>query len=48
MSVSVQFLGRTASRAVGYAVVYAAALLTLAPFIWMVLTSFKDLGEIFS
>ncbi len=26
--------------------IYAAALATLAPFIWMVLTSFKDLGEI--
>ncbi len=27
-------------------VVYAAALVTVAPFIWMVLTSFKSLGEI--
>jgi multiple sugar transport system permease protein len=27
--------------------VYAAALLTIAPFLWMVLTSFKDMSEIF-
>lgn len=27
-------------------VIYAVAVATLAPFIWMVLTSFKDLGEI--
>jgi multiple sugar transport system permease protein len=26
--------------------IYAAALATVAPFIWMVLTSFKNLGEI--
>ncbi|WP_420454364.1 carbohydrate ABC transporter permease [Rubrivirga sp.] len=48
MSVNVTFAGRTASRALGYAVVYTAALLTLAPFVWMVLTSFKEIGEIFS
>jgi multiple sugar transport system permease protein len=28
--------------------IYAAAIATLLPFIWMVLTSFKDLGDIFS
>jgi multiple sugar transport system permease protein len=30
-----------------HVVIYAAALLTIAPFLWMVLTSFKDLSEIF-
>ncbi len=34
-------------RAVLHAVIYAAALLTVMPFLWMELTSFKELGEIF-
>jgi len=29
-----------------HVIVYAAALITLAPFLWMILTSFKSLGEI--
>jgi len=28
--------------------IYVLAILTLAPFIWMVLTSFKDIADIFS
>ena len=31
-----------------YVLLYGLAALTLAPFLWMVLTSFKDIGEIFS
>ena len=46
--VSVQFAGKTLGRVLGHVVVYAAALLTLAPFLWMILTSFKEVGEIFS
>jgi multiple sugar transport system permease protein len=38
---------RLAGRALLYIIMYGAALLTLAPFLWMVLTSFKPLGEIF-
>ena len=38
---------RIALRALLYLVVYGAAILTVAPFVWMVLTSFKPLGEIF-
>ncbi len=30
-----------------HVVIYVAALLTVAPFLWMILTSFKELGEIF-
>ena len=45
---SVQFAGKTVGRVAGYVIIYAAALLTLAPFVWMILTSFKDIGEIFS
>lgn len=39
-------LWRTTKGAVFHLLVYAAALATLAPFLWMVLTSFKDLSEI--
>jgi multiple sugar transport system permease protein len=43
--------GRNISPAVKsvllHAAVYSAALLTIAPFLWMVLTSFKDMSEIF-
>jgi len=45
--------GKSAKRILGifkqvvfHLLIYAAALATLAPFIWMVLTSFKDLSEI--
>lgn len=34
-------------RALLYAVIYGAAILTVVPFVWMILTSFKPLGEIF-
>lgn len=37
---------RIVRRVLLHVVMYAAALLTVMPFIWMVLTSFKDLGEI--
>ena len=37
-----------AGRAGLHALLYGMAFLTLVPFLWMVLTSFKDLGEIFS
>src|SRR5690606_13893087 len=36
-----------AKRVLVHAVVYTAAVLTVMPFLWMVLTSFKELGEIF-
>jgi multiple sugar transport system permease protein len=36
----------SARRVVAHLVLYTAALVTVLPFIWMVLTSFKDLGEI--
>ncbi len=44
----VHIAGKTVGRAAGYAFIYGAALLTLAPFAWMILTSFKNVGEIFS
>lgn len=47
-AVSVQIAGKTTGRVLGHVLVYAAALITLAPFIWMILTSFKEVGEIFS
>lgn len=37
---------RITKSVVFHLLIYAAALATLAPFIWMVLTSFKNLGEI--
>ncbi len=40
-------IASTARRVLYYLFIYAAALATLAPFIWMVLTSLKDLNEIF-
>ena len=40
--------GQIAGRVGLYALLYGMAFLTLVPFLWMVLTSFKDLGEIFS
>ena len=39
---------RVAGRVLLYVVMYGAAFLTVAPFLWMVLTSFKPIGEIFS
>jgi multiple sugar transport system permease protein len=47
-NVSFRIAGQTTGRVVAHVVMYAAALLTIAPFVWMVLTSFKDIGEIFS
>jgi multiple sugar transport system permease protein len=38
---------RIGKRVLLHAVIYTMALLTVAPFAWMVLTSFKELGEIF-
>lgn len=46
--VSVQIAGKTTGHVIGHVIVYTAALLTLAPFAWMILTSFKEIGEIFS
>ena len=46
--VSFHIAGRAAGRVVAHVVMYAAALLTIAPFVWMVLTSFKDISEIFN
>ena len=46
--VSLHIAGRATGRVVAHVVIYAAALLTIAPFVWMILTSFKDIGEIFS
>ncbi|HTY57833.1 MAG TPA: carbohydrate ABC transporter permease, partial [Bacteroidota bacterium] len=44
--------GRAIRNGIGiallHAVMYALALLTVAPFLWMVLTSFKDIGDIFT
>lgn len=40
--------GTVTKQVLLHVVVYAAALLTVAPFAWMVLTSFKPLGEIFT
>ncbi len=34
------------SSTLSHAIVYTAALITVAPFLWMILTSFKSLGEI--
>lgn len=39
--------GRIAKQVLLHAVVYTVAVLTVAPFVWMILTSFKELGEIF-
>ncbi|HLT48222.1 MAG TPA: carbohydrate ABC transporter permease [Rubricoccaceae bacterium] len=39
---------RAAGSAGNHLLLYTLALLTVAPFLWMVLTSFKDLQEIFS
>jgi multiple sugar transport system permease protein len=39
---------RITGRVMLHVLLYTMALLTLAPFAWMVLTSFKELGEIFS
>jgi multiple sugar transport system permease protein len=39
-------LGRLGLHVGVHAVIYVAALLTVMPFLWMVLTSFKELGEI--
>lgn len=47
-NVSLRIAGQTTGRVVAHVVMYAAALLTIAPFVWMVLTSFKDISEIFS
>lgn len=40
--------GRVVGQVALYALLYGAAFLTVAPFLWMVLTSFKELGEIFA
>jgi multiple sugar transport system permease protein len=40
--------GQVAGRVGLYVLLYGLAFLTVAPFLWMVLTSFKDIGEIFS
>ena len=45
---TVTVAGKTLGRVAGHVVIYAAALLTLAPFVWMVLTSFKPVGEVFA
>lgn len=39
---------KKAGRVLVYVVMYGAAALTIAPFVWMVLTSFKGIGEIFT
>lgn len=39
---------RKMGRVLVYVVMYGAAALTIAPFVWMVLTSFKGIGEIFT
>lgn len=39
---------KRAGRVLLYVAIYGAALLTIAPFVWMVLTSFKPLSEIFT
>jgi multiple sugar transport system permease protein len=39
---------RVAGSAASHLLLYGLALLTVAPFLWMVLTSFKDLQEIFA
>lgn len=39
-------LWKISKRVLFHVLIYAAALATLGPFIWMVLTSLKDLGEI--
>lgn len=39
---------RTVGAVARHLLLYALAFATVAPFLWMVLTSFKDLGEIFS
>ncbi len=37
----------TAKSILTHVMIYILAIITLAPFVWMILTSFKDLGEIF-
>jgi multiple sugar transport system permease protein len=39
--------GRKQHHIVAHILIYALAILTVAPFVWMLLTSFKPLGEIF-
>lgn len=39
---------KKAGRVLVYVVMYGAAALTIAPFVWMVLTSFKGIAEIFT
>ncbi|TLY31353.1 MAG: carbohydrate ABC transporter permease, partial [Ignavibacteria bacterium] len=39
-------IGRILKPVLLHGLLYGLALLTAAPFLWMILTSFKDLGEI--
>src|SRR5512133_3856180 len=46
MEVKTNKTANVAGSVVLHVVMYALALITVAPFLWMVLTSFKDLPEI--
>jgi multiple sugar transport system permease protein len=49
MSAAITYRARRwGASALVHVLLYALAILTVAPFLWMVLTSFKELGEIFA